>query len=124
MSPSPKVKSRPGLSQGLAAGMKAEESSLDDRFKRAEALLGGSAPAAPVDKAGSVPQIRAERYTFSMTREDISLIDKMIARVILDTGVRLNKSEVLRLSLIALENVDKATLKALIITLNRLNKRK
>lgn len=113
------------LATGLMAGMESENTTLEDRFRRADALLGGSAygtyPTMPKDRP--TRDRRSIRITFSMTKQDLHLIEEQLVRLMVETGVRLNKSELVRLGVIGLSKLTPEQLTELCQSLDRLNKR-
>lgn len=120
-----RTKSLRNLAAGLMAGMESEDSTLEDRFRKAEVLLGGSTSNTthPMPTGRHAPGPRAERITFSMTKQDVLLIEDQLLRITLETGMRLNKSELVRLGIMGLTKFTPEQLTDLCLSLNRLNKR-
>lgn len=113
------------LATGLMAGMESENTTLEDRFRRADALLGSSAYGAypTMQKDRPTRDRRSIRITFSMTKQDLHLIEEQLVRLMVETGVRLNKSELVRLGVIGLSKLTPEQLTELCHSLDRLNKR-
>lgn len=110
---------RKNIKSALGASIKAEEKAVQSRFERAEAVLGTSprkktAPAPRKRQSPAKDQIsngRVIRDSFTTPADDYGLIAQIKQRC-LKAGVSVNKSEVLRAGLHALETMsDKELLK-------------
>ncbi len=117
------TKPRRDLVAGLRAGMASEENALENRFRKAEALLGSATPYAASAGKRASGGLRAARFTFSMTSQDADLIERQLMRIAVETGMRLNKSELVRVGVMGLSKLTTEQLSEVCLGLNRLNKR-
>jgi hypothetical protein len=93
---------RKDMSSKLKSSLEAEDQTLDDRFAKADVALGqrktGSRKKTPKTQ-------QVVRDTFSMPPADHDLIQELRQQLIQEHGVVLNKSEILRAGLHALQEL-------------------
>jgi hypothetical protein len=99
---------RKDMKKALGASLKAEEQAVKSRFERAETALSGKGAA---NSGHSDNASKVIRDSFTMPSVDYELIPAIKTRC-LKAGVSVNKSEILRAGLNALESMsDKELLK-------------
>lgn len=115
MTKKPTAMKKTDLKSALAASIGAEQQSVEDRFKRAESLLGdrgaesdsqaalAPAPNSPRGLSLAPPKIeRVIRDSFTMPEYDHNRIADLQGRC-LKKGIAVTKSEIIRAGLIALQ---------------------
>jgi len=134
----PKAKKKPNLRSALTASIGAEEKSVSSRFERAEELLGNKKAAtkqtrvieaekesqksqksilkSPAEKKPKSEKV--VRDSFTMPPHDYDRIAQII-RSALQDGISLNKSEVIRAGLMALQKMSSKERHALFKELER-----
>lgn len=134
----PKAKKKPNLRSALAASIGAEEKSVSSRFERAEELFGNEKDATKqtrvieaekeshksqksIVKSPAKKKPKPERVvrdSFTMPPHDYDRIAQII-RSALQDGISLNKSEVIRAGLMALQKMSSKERHALLKELER-----
>lgn len=128
---------RPALGAALAASIDSERRSVDDRFVQAEHLLAArpeapapaAAPLEPgaTERAGEAVQDKpvpekhekVVRDTFTFPPTDHQRLQEIIEEG-LQGAIRVNKSEVVRAGLIALQQLSPAKRKGLLVAVEKL----
>ena len=105
------------MKSALKNSMSAERESLNDRFSKADKILGGTKPTSTkttthkkTKKAAPKPQEKVIRDAFTMPESDYGLI-KTIQDKALKSGMVVNKSELIRAGLKALNGMNTTLLK-------------
>jgi hypothetical protein len=122
---------RKGMKDALAESLKAEDESVRNRFEKAESLLGSQPkqskdPVAPVredlpPKTGQkkpVPRINVVRDSFTLPEGDYEKITELKGRC-LGLAKNVNKSEIVRAGLYALEALSDASLLSVVEKLEK-----
>jgi hypothetical protein len=120
------VATRKSAVRSLERGLAAEERLLEERVAKAEGLLGiqhaGGAPGATgLTRLTPPPKPRIVRDTMTMPDSDYALITDLKHRL-MRLDVEINKSEVLRAGLHALNAMDDAALKGIAETVERIRR--
>ncbi|MDX1539760.1 MAG: hypothetical protein R3349_00010 [Geminicoccaceae bacterium] len=97
------------LGAALAATVEHERERVEDRFAKAERLFGAEPPAPEAARAGAAeatapPREKVVRDTFSFPERDHRRIAE-ISDAALNAAIRVNKSEIVRAGLIALQGM-------------------
>jgi hypothetical protein len=98
--------SRKDMKKALGASLKAEEQAVKSRFEKAETILSkkqvpGPSKEVPMRNGGS----KVIRDSFTIPSEEYDLISKLKKRC-MKVGVGVNKSEILRAGLAALDSMQ------------------
>lgn len=104
---------RRDMKKKLGASIKAEEDAFKSRFEKAETVLGRKQPAHRNQEQGAAKPDKVIRDSFTMPASDYELISQIKSRC-LKTGTSVNKSEVLRAGLAALDAMSEKELRAVI----------
>ena len=92
----------------LRKTMTDEKGDVEERFSRADVALGSGQNEAKSSKAGTRNTVI--RDNFSMPEEDYALIEEIRQRLLRESAVAKNKSEVLRAGLRLLQRLDPGAL--------------
>lgn len=106
------------MKSALLKSTTAERESLDDRFSKADKILGTSKKTTTkkattkttAKKAPPKPKVKIIRDAFTMPEPDYALI-KTIQDKALKSGLVVNKSEIIRAGLLALNSMGNSSLK-------------
>ena len=96
------------MKKALGASLKAEEQAVKNRFEKAESVF-GEKRAAVKETGATKPASKVIRDSFTMIEKDYDLIPALKDRC-LKLGISVNKSQILRAGLNALDNMTDAKL--------------
>ncbi|MBD2078353.1 hypothetical protein [Leptolyngbya sp. FACHB-17] len=118
---------RKDMKSALTSSLKAEDAAVRDRFERAESLLSDlrteepvvpPTPAPIVEKVEEKEQPKVKRDSFTIPVSDYEIIDTIRKRC-LACALNVNKSEVIRAGLHALQNMTNTELIAMMESLEK-----
>ncbi|MBK1724142.1 hypothetical protein [Thiocystis violacea] len=115
------------MKAALAKSVETEKESFQDRFSKAESVLGTGKPAPSAEEKGRVAKPKPAapkrpktiRDTFTLPEDDYALIAQ-VKRSCMKAGVEANKSEIVRAGLKVLAAMTQADLKNALGAIERL----
>jgi hypothetical protein len=96
---------KPDFTSALRATTTQQKAVIEDRFSRADSVFLNPASGASVDPVSPVPKELVTRDTFSMPAEEHAIIERL-RLIAAKEDVLVNKSEIVRCSLLLLAEVN------------------
>jgi hypothetical protein len=107
------------MKSALKNSLSVEEKSVQDRFEKAETLLGKKEGLSPEIKITQVEKLKVVRDSFTMPQTDYELITTLKKRS-LESGIQATKSEILRAGLLALNQMTEVEFVSKIETVEKI----